>query len=233
MAGVLPWSWTTYNDYKTCPKRYYEVRIAKSVREPDSQHLLWGKEVHHAFEVGVRDNVPMPPDKIAWEPVRVQLYNAPGTKYVELKTGVNGRFEACDFWASDCWNRGVEDLFIVNGNKGLSIDYKTGKPIKDTQQLSISAARGFARHPELVEINTAYYFTATKQWVRAKYRRDDIAGIWEEVIEGVQQMLWSEQHNTWPAKPSGLCKKSKKPGSTYMGCPVTNCPHSENYKRGT
>lgn len=232
MASVLPWSWSTYNDYKTCPKRYYETRIAKSVREPDSHHLLWGKEVHGAFELGVSRNVPMPPNMVTLEPVRLALYNAPGEKFVELKTAVNGNLEACDFWDKDAWNRGVDDLLIVNGTKALSIDYKTGKPIKDTQQLSLSAARAFARHPELVEIATAYYWTATNTWTKAKYVRADITGIWEEVREGVQNMLWSEKNNAWPARPSGLCKRSKKPGSSYMGCPVTNCAHSENYIKG-
>lgn len=232
MASVLPWSWTTLNDYRTCPKRYYEVRIAKSVREPDSHHLLWGKEVHSAFELGVSRNIPMPPNMVTMEPVRKALHNAPGDKLVEVRTAVNSQLEPCEFFASDCWNRGVDDLLIINGPKALSIDYKTGKPIKNTQQLSLSAARAFAKYPQLVEINTAYYWTQTNTWTRAKYVRDDVTGIWEEVHEDIQQMLWSEKNNAWPARPSGLCKKSKKPGSTYMGCPVTNCPHSENYKRG-
>lgn len=232
MAGVLPWSWTTLNDYRTCPKRFYEVRIAKSVKEPDSTHLMWGKEVHYAFEVGVRDNIPMPDNMKDLEPVRVALHSLPGDKFVELKTAVTASFEPCDFWDPLAWNRGVDDLLVVNNDKALSVDYKTGKPIKNTQQLSLSAARTFARIPEVREVTTRYFWTQTKTWTVAKYTRDDIAGIWKEVRPEIENALWSEKNNAWPAKPSGLCKRSKRPGSTYMGCPVTNCVHSENYRKG-
>ena len=231
MAGVLPWSWTTFQDYRTCPKRYYEVRIAKSCREPDSPHLIWGNKVHSAFEHGVRDNIPMPSDRTDLEPIRLQLRAAPGVKLAEVSNGVTMELKPCGFWDKDCWSRGKDDLIIINGVKALSIDYKTGKPSPATHQLALSAARTFAHHPELTEITTAYFFTPTKQWVRAKYYPSDVIGIWEDIQDGVQQMLWSEKHNAWPAKPSGLCKRGKKPGSTYAGCPVTNCPHSENFRK--
>lgn len=232
MSSVLPWSWTSYNDYNTCPRRFYEVRLAKNFTEPGGEYLEWGKEVHKAFELGIGHNVPMPANMKQWEHIRVQLVNSPGEKYVEQKTAVDANFKACEFFDKGGYNRGVDDYVGIHGSKGLSIDWKTGKKGKFSLQLALSAARLFAKFEQLSVITTAYFWTQTNEWTKAVYHRTDIPGIWEAVREGVHQMQWSEENNAWPAKPSGLCKKSRKPGSSYMGCPVKTCPHSEGYGRG-
>lgn len=234
MNRVLPWSWSNLEAYITCPKRYYEVKIAKSVKEPEGDHLVWGGEVHKAFELAVGEARPMPDRMKQWQPLANSLRLAPGDKYCELKTAVDYDLEPCDFFDNDnCWNRGVEDLLIINGPVAVDIDYKTGKQKKYSRQLELSAARVFATFPEVKVVNTAYAWLATGKWTRAQFKREQLGELWSGFYQDIENMLWSEQNNVWPAKPSGLCKRSKKPGSTYMGCPVTNCPHSENYKRGT
>lgn len=231
MAGVIPFSWSTLSAYETCAKQFYEKYIAKSFKEPEAQHLIWGNEVHKAFEVAVTYKQALPTSMQQWNHIAKTLTNAPGTKYCELKTAVNAEFLPTDFWAADCWNRGVEDLLIVNGSKGATFDYKTGKEQKGSDQLALSAARAFAKFPQLETLHSAYIWLQTGNISKAIYRREDVADIWERMLPRVQKMLWSMEHNIWPPKPSGLCQRSKKPGSTYMGCPVTNCIHSANYKK--
>lgn len=231
MAGVLPWSWSTLNEYRTCPKRFYEVRIAKSVKEPDSDYLIWGNHFHKSMEIAIENNIALTGDMQRWEPIRKAMVAAPGTKYVELKGGVTADYKSCGFFDKDCFNRGVDDLVIKNGSKLISVDWKTGKETKGSQQLALSAARLFARFPDVTEINTAYYWAPVNKWSRSLYRKEDTPGIWQSVQPDVDNMKWSLENNAWPARPSGLCKRSKKPGSTYAGCIVTNCPHSENFNR--
>lgn len=231
MASVIPWSWSTLQAYETCPKQYYEKYIAKSYKEPDSVHLVWGNEVHKAFETAVTYAQPLPNNMTQWNNIARILTNAPGTKYCEMKTAVNAEFLPTDFFGADCWNRGVDDLLIINGEKGATFDYKTGKEQKGSDQLALSAARAFAKFPQLKTLHAAYIWLQTGAFSKAIYTREDVPDIWERLIPRVQKMMWSEQHNVWPPKPSGLCQRSKKPGSTYMGCPVTNCPHSASYKK--
>lgn len=232
MPSVLPWSWSTLEAYRTCPKRYYEVKIARSCQEPPSEHLTWGNAAHKALEMRVGYDHALPTNMVQWEKLAYSLSNAPGDKYCELKTAVTKDFQPCDFFSPMAWNRGVDDLLIINGSNGLSIDYKTGKEKKYSQQLELSAARSFALFPQLTKISTAFAWLNTGNFTRATFVRDQVSGIWASVQEDIAQMLWSEKHNTWPAKPSGLCKRGRKPGSTYLGCPVTNCPHSENFRKG-
>ena len=43
------WSFSALDDFKNCPKAYYEKRIAKSVSETESEEMRWGNFVHKAF----------------------------------------------------------------------------------------------------------------------------------------------------------------------------------------
>lgn len=232
MRSITPWSWSTYEAYTTCPRAFYEIKIAKNFKETgDQTYLIWGNAVHSALEHRVRDAVPLPGNMVQWEGMAAKLANAPGDKYCELETAVNGELLPTGFWDDDCWNRGKDDLVIINGPNALDLDYKTGKQKKGSGQLMLSAARLMVKFPEVQKVHTAYAWLATGRWTRATYTRDNLGQIWDGFFEKVQDMFWSEKNNTWPARPSGLCRKSKKPGSTYAGCIVATCPHSEYYRR--
>jgi hypothetical protein len=230
-SSVIPWSWSTLQAYETCPRQYYERYILKAYKEPESEHLVWGNAVHKALEISVSTGVALPENMVRWTQLADKLHNAPGTKYCEVKTAVNERLLPTDFFGHDCWNRGVDDLLIINGSNGMSLDYKTGKEGKLSDQLAIGAARAFAKFPQLQKIDSAFAWLSTGKYSRAIYTREDVPGIWERMQPRVAKMLWSMQHNVWPMNPSGLCKRSKKPGSTYMGCPAANCPNSEYYRK--
>lgn len=230
--SVLPWSWSMLEAYKTCPRQLYETRIAKNfIEDPNKDYLLWGNAVHEAMEHRVRDGVPLPANMQQWEYIATQVDRLPGDKYCELELAVTADLRPTGYWDDDCWNRGKEDLVIVHGEKALDWDYKTGKPGKTTQQLELSAARVMAKFPEVNTVYTAFSWLQNKTWTRATYTRDMLGGIWDGFIGQIQDLLWSEKTNTWPARPSGLCKKSKKPGSTYGGCIVATCPHSEFFRK--
>lgn len=232
MAGVIPWTWSMLESYETCPKQFYEEKIAKSVPpDTDSTYLVWGNEVHKAFELTIGQGVPFPERMKQWEHIAYRCRDMEGDKYVENKLAVNSQLQTCGFWDKDAWNRGLDDFIVIKGSKALTIDWKTGKTKQASGQLETSAARIMAKFSEVKEVHTAFAWLPAGTWTRATFVRDNYNQIWESYYPRIEKMLWSIQHNIWPAKPSGLCSKSKKPGSTYMGCRVTNCPHSENYKK--
>lgn len=228
---ILPWTWSDYEAYQTCPKQFYNLKFRPAFNEIVHETALWGDEVHKALDANVKTGQPLPERMKQFNWLMAQLKSAQGTLYPELRLAVNDKLEACDYKDPNAWNRGKEDLLIVNGSKAVSIDYKLGKYKAFSRQLELSACRVMVNFPEVDSVHTAFAWLATKQWSRATYERKDLNRLWEGFFEGVEQMLWSYQNNVWPAKPSGLCKKSKKPGSTYAGCPVATCPHSEFYRR--
>lgn len=232
MKPILPFSWSGYDAYHTCPRQYYELKLARNFPEIPHESMLWGKDVHKALELNVTEDKPLTERFAQFNPLMLKLKASPGDKYAELELAVNSQLEICDFNDPEAWSRGVDDLAIINGHKAVSLDYKTGKKKPFSRQLELSACRLFTKFPQVTNITTSFAWLATKEWTTAHYTRDQLPYLWEGFYEGVKQMLWSEENNTWPAKPSGLCKRSKRPGSTYAGCPVATCPHSEYYRRG-
>ncbi len=233
MRSVIPWSWSSWESYNTCPRAFYEIKIAKNYKEDwERDYILWGNKVHKALEERVLHGKPLPENMRQWEPMSAKLEAAPGMKFAELETAITADLKPTGYWDDDCWSRGKEDLVIVNGDKAIDIDYKTGKPKRTTtQQLEISAVRVMIKFPQVNVVHTAFSWLTNKTWSRATYTRDDIPKIVEDFKDKISDMEWSQQNNTWPARPSGLCKKSRKPGSTYAGCIVASCPHSEYYKK--
>lgn len=217
--------------YDTCPRAFYEISIAKNYKEStDSEYLLWGNKVHKSMEDRVLIGRPLPANMVQWEPIAVSIIKAPGDKYCEAELAFTKELTPTGYWDADCWNRGKDDVIIVNGTNAANIDYKTGKKKSSTLQLELAAARTMAMFPEVTKVATSYAWLQSKEWTRAIYTRDDYNRLWDNFREKVENLLWSEKNNTWPAKPSGLCKRSRKPGSTYAGCIVASCPHSEYYK---
>lgn len=229
--SIIPWSWSTLDAYKTCPRQFYEMKVAKNFTQPDTLELMWGKEVHTGMQKRVQDGVPLPPRMVAYEPLAAKLVAREGTKHCELETAVDINLNACGFWDKDAWNRGYEDIVITHENKALTVDYKTGKFKPRSRQLDLSALRIFAKFPEIDIVHSAFAYLQTNQWVRDTFHRADYYKLWETFYADIKDMIWSQENNAWPMKPSGLCKKSRRPGSTYAGCPVATCPHSEFYRK--
>lgn len=229
--SVIPWTWSSYEAYQQCPKQFYEMRLARTYPQTFGVEQAWGKDAHDALKLRVADGMPLADRFKTYEPMAAKLAAAPGNKYCEIKLAVNNMLQPCDYWDDNVWNRGDGDLVIINGNKALSVDYKTGKKKDHSRQLELDACRVMANFPEVEVVHTAFAWLQTGEWTQARYGRPQLQVLWEGFFEGVTQMIWSYENNVWPAKPSGLCRKSKKPGSTYAGCPVANCPHSEFYRK--
>lgn len=230
VKSVIPWSWTYIESYETCPRQFYEIRLARNYVEADSPHLLWGKEVHDAMEKRIMYDVKLPARMVSYEKTAAAVQAAPGKVKCELKLGFTKDYTPTGFFDKDVYHRGADDVLVVNGHKAMNIDWKTGQPKHKTDQLKLAALRTFVNLPEVNEVLAAYSWLQSGQWTRQKFTRDDVPAIKEEFERRLDMLRWSEQHNAWPAKPSGLCKKSRKPGSTYGGCIVASCPHSEYFQ---
>lgn len=230
VKSIIPWSWTHIESYETCPRQFYELRLARNYVEADSPHLLWGKEVHDAMEKRIMYDVKLPARMATFEHTAMVVKSAPGIIKCELKLAFTQDLKPTGFFADDVYHRGADDVLIVNGARALNIDWKTGKPKHKTDQLKLAALRTFVNFPEVNEVGAAYAWLQSNEWTRQKYTRADIPVIHEEFERRLDMLRWSEKNNAWPAKPSGLCKKSKKPGSSYGGCIVASCPHSQYYR---
>lgn len=229
MARIIPWSYSSWQAYQTCPRQFYELRIAKSVVEPPSKQIIWGNEVHKALEDLVKIKKPVPKTMEHMTPIVNRILQAPGDNYAELELACTKDLKPCGFWDENAWVRGKGDLVKLNGSKGAAFDYKTGKRKPNSLQLDLMAILVFAKYPVIEQLSTCFlWFQEPSKPTIAKYHRDRVPALLEQFTEGVADMEWSYNEDVWPAKPSGLCRPNPRTG--FAGCPVTSCPHNGRKK---
>lgn len=210
MSKVVPWSYTSLTSFETCPRRFYLTRVTKEVKEPQSQAMLHGNEVHKALEVSLRDGQPLPEKYSQHQPIIDRLSSKPGTKLIEHKVALTKGFKETSFFSKDCWVRGVVDVGIVQGKSAVVLDYKTGKPKSDPSQLKLFAGMTLSSFPKVEKVTVGFMWLAHNRMNsddKAIYTRDDLPVIWEEFSSRVSRMESAERENRFVPKPSGLCRE--------------------------
>jgi hypothetical protein len=212
-----PWSFTALEDFKNCPRAYYEKRIAKSVQDAGSAATEFGTYVHNAFEMRQgHSRAALPTDLVGHEPFMQTLDALPGECFVERKVAVDRMLVPCGYFDKAVWWRGVLDWHKVDRTHCAIVDYKTGKPKPGFSQLKLFALWIFGRYPEITQVSARYYWTQTKLCTSNVYTRDQYHALWREFMPDLKQYVEAFKTDTWQPRPSGLCRG---------WCPVTSCEH--------
>lgn len=213
--SILPWSWSGYENYQTCPRKFCEEKILKKYPFRDTPHTIWGREVHKALENQANLGERLPPSMARFQPVADKIIESPGDNYAELKMGISRDMQPVDFFDKSGWARGIADLIKVKGEKALAVDWKTGRRKPHSLQLDLMAVMTFAWFPEVQTITSLFmWFKEPSKPTSKKFTREGAAQTLEQFLQGVTDMEYSELHNVWPEQPSGLCRG---------WCPVTDC----------
>jgi CRISPR/Cas system-associated exonuclease Cas4 (RecB family) len=213
MVEMRPWSYSNLEKFETCPRQYYELKVAKSIVEPEGEAAKWGKLVHSAFEYRIRDKVPLPAAMQKWEPFAKKIEALPGQKFCELEVALDASYQPTE-WAK-AWTRGVIDFVGVAGSTAVVIDYKTGKR-KPSEQLRLYAAYIFALHPEVNKVSTGFAWLQSNKLDREMIQREELPVVWRGFIERAARLKSAFDRESWPERPSGLCNG---------WCPVKQCRH--------
>lgn len=212
---MIKWSYSSLKQYKTCPKQYYEIRVAKNFQSREGDDARYGKEVHKALEEYVRDGKPLPEFYQQFKRMVDPLLDIPGTRYCEHEMGLTVDRKPCGFSAPDYWVRGIADLLIIDGDTAFIVDYKTGKAgYADPSQLKLMALMVFAHFPKVVRAKTALMFIAQNVFIDQEYLRSDNDKLWESFESDLQRLSIAFDNAIWPAQPTGLCRRH---------CPVETC----------
>jgi hypothetical protein len=219
---VKAWSYSSLKSFKTCAKKYYEIKVTRNFTEPPfTEATLYGTNFHEAAEHYVRDGTPLPGAFAYVKPHLDALLSIPGQKLCEHKMGLTQALEPCAFDAPDVWCRGVADLLIINEEKGTArtLDYKTGKSAKyaDTAQLELMALMVFKHFPKVRKVKGGLLFVVANHFRPAEYEREQEKVYWRQWMQDVGRLETAYKTGVWNPNPSGLCKKH---------CVVTSCPHN-------
>ncbi len=214
MAKPVAWSYSALTSFETCPRRHYELRVAKSVTEPQSEQLRWGNAVHKALELRAKEDKPLPTGMTQWEPLMARLVAVPGWTLTESQYALTSDFQSTHWFGKDVWLRMVLDFGKMKDDKLLALDYKTGKVKPDTDQLKLFAAAMMQVYPDLEKVVTGYVWLKDKKITKETFKRDQLADLWGAFIPRVNRLQAAHDNDKWPENPSGLCR---------AWCPVLKC----------
>jgi hypothetical protein len=210
------WSYSKLKNFESCPKRHWHVDLAKDVKEPDSEQLLWGNQVHKALAKRVSLGSALPPGMEPYERWCERVVSGEGNILVEQQLAITRQFGPTEWFGKEAWYRGIADVLKLNGPVALAIDWKTGKILEDPVQLALMAACIFAHHPNVQRIRTEFVWLKEDTSTREDFARDGMATMWKNLWYRIEQLEHAHKTTSYPAKPGYLCRR---------WCPVKDCPH--------
>ncbi len=217
MSKLTAFSFSRLNNFEECPKKYYAISVAKSHKEPETEHTTYGTEVHLAFANYFKRGSSLPLHMTQYTKYLAEIKKYPGTFITEQKLAINAAYEATGWFDDDVYCRIISDLTILNGTNAVMWDWKTGKIKDDFLQLRLAGAVMFLLVPELQRIVLAYFWLKNKKITKEVMTRDEMPGVWSTLLPRIQRYQDAHAALSFPPKPSWLCGY----------CPLTNCPHWE------
>jgi hypothetical protein len=217
----VKWSYSSLALFKQCPKKYFHLRVAKDFKEPKTEALLYGTQVHEAAEKFIRDGEPIPAKFVFIQEQLDMLNRIEGNKLCEYKMGLTKNLEPCDFFSQDVWWRGIADLIVVNEEKETAfvVDYKTGKSSRfaDTRQLEILTLALFKHFPKVKRVKAGLLFVVAKDFVKTEYSQDSQDQAWVSWLDDTGRLEEAYKSEVWNPKPNFSCKNY---------CAVVSCIHN-------
>lgn len=201
------WSYSALSSFELCPRRHYQTKVSKEVTETEGEALLWGNRVHKALENYLRDNTPLPAE-IPHQAILDRLLQEAegGELLIERQLALTRKFAPCEWMAEDVWVRGVVDFGFVKGEKGLALDWKTGKRKLVSDQLDLFALLMFHHFPALTSIKSGFVWLKTSQIDTLAYTREELPELWSRFLPRVSRLEQAFIKDHWPPKPSGICR---------------------------
>jgi CRISPR/Cas system-associated exonuclease Cas4 (RecB family) len=211
---MIKWSYSGLKDYVTCPRQYYEVKVAKNFTKRPTQQMLYGNAVHKALEDYVGENKPLEKNYERYQPMLDALLQIDGERFPEYRMALNANLQPCSFGSEEYWVRGIVDLLIVNDDTAHIVDYKTGSAkYPDVKQLKLMSLMTYAYFPEVQQIKAGLLFVAHNTFIDEVYHRDEAEHLWKEFHPDLERLKLSYAADKWPENPTPLCG----------WCPVTTC----------
>jgi len=215
MAKSFAWSFSKLKNYETCPKRHFEIDLAKNYSDGGGEALTWGNAVHGALAQACMGTAELPADmKAAYQKWVDRVRAGPGDLYVEQKYAIDSSFNKTSWFGPLAWYRGIGDVVRIAGDVALVLDWKTGKVIDDSVQLGLMAQCIFSHYPEVLRVRAEYVWLKEDATTGENFSRESLKFLWTNVLPRVDKMKAAGEAQNYPPTPSFLCKRY---------CPVTSC----------
>ena len=214
---AVTWSHSSLKDFEGCARRYHEVKVLKKYPFTETKATLYGKELHKAIELYIKDNVPIPSTFAQYQNAVDAMLKKPGRKLAEYEMALTKMLTPCDWKSPDAWVRGIADILIVDEDTGRAYvgDWKSGSNrYPDKDQLVLMSLMVFAHFPKVQVVHSALLFLVKNSMEKDRILRVEAEGFWWKYRQRIARLESSFAHNVWNPNQTPLCKKH---------CPVISC----------
>ena len=216
------WSFSRMKNFEVCPKRHYEIDLAKNYKEPEGEQLRWGNFVHKALADRCGPSrTQLPSGLLAAMPYAeawaAKVLGTGGDVYVEEGLAMSKEFTSVGNFDANVWLRVKCDFMRVVGDVALAVDWKTGKILEDSVQLALTAAVIFAKFPQVKAVRSTYVWLKDDCESSETFYKEDMPAMWRSIWHRIEAMETAHTHTNYPPTPSGMCRN---------WCAVTTCPHN-------
>lgn len=214
----MAYSYSGIKTFQNCPRQYYETKVLKKWPFPETEAIMYGKDVHKALEDyvgGVTDTLGA---HSRFSGIADSIKAMQGEKLLEYEMGLDAQLNPCAFDDSNAYIRGIADGIVLDRAKGRAFiyDYKTGSDkYPDTAQLELMALMVFRHFPEVTTVKAALLFVVHDKIVQAEYHKKDAKPRWIQWLNKIEAIETANETGVWNESPSGLCG----------WCVVETCPH--------
>lgn len=212
-------SFSALNNFESCPKKFWHLRVKRDVKEVEGEALRYGKRVHTALEKYVGKGEPLPKEFEHLAQYVDRFRHFSGEKHCEMEVAITEQYKPAGWWDKDVWLRAKLDLVVIGDKTALLVDYKTGKMKDDGfTQLKLAAAMLMLFFKQIEKVTMAYLWTEHNGVVTSEvFSRSDFIRIWNELMPRLDAFERAHREHEFPPIPSGLCKRH---------CPVLSCPYN-------
>ncbi len=200
-----PWSATNLRDAENCLRLYQHKHVLKDVPFEETEALKWGNRTHKAMEDRLKTGTPLADDFKAYEQF-IPEKSGRLRGLIEWKAGMRADGTACDFFATDVWGRGKVDFALVEHelHTACIIDWKTGKPREDPDELEIFAVLLKAKYPAIEKI-VGWYVWLKEMRLGKVHDLSDTNGKFADIKLRLEKIAHAATMDEWTPKQSGLC----------------------------
>lgn len=215
------WSHSALESFENCPKQYAETKVFNKDKYPfiETREVLWGREVHKAFENHLLLGTPLQADLQMHAEFLGWFKDQPGELAGEERIALDTSLKECAYFSKtqQVWYRGQVDARKRDRARGYShiLDHKTGKVKNDFSQLKGFAMWEFLTQPDIHTVKVEFYWTQLRGATGETYHREQLwTELWPFFAPKLKRFTEAFESGIFPPKQSGLCNG---------WCPVTDC----------
>lgn len=187
------WSYSRWSVANKCMARYMYQCLLK-LPQPESPPMLRGQAIHTKGEKyldGSAKNVPK----------EYRLFADELKAIKKLKADAESSFAFTKTWKTTsptdwahCWLRIKIDAFVGGKDEATIIDFKTGKPYKDTiEQSELYAVGAFQAFPKLDKIDAEFWYLDSGEVVDYFYARTEFKALKRKWATRGRELLAARQ----------------------------------------